>query len=166
MKKRKKAEKIKKNQQEEVFQGKFGALLSFSIFFTGIISLMGIAYGVMGIRGKIWETPDKMTNYWNNLLFFLIIICCFVMLIKMAIDEKPFSSALSKGIHLIGILLLGAAFLFPHLDGFQSSGFQLLAIGEKYYIEGRYFMEGLLFLLFARILKYGLEYQKEIETLL
>lgn len=147
------------------FSGKFWALLIVAILITFGLSIFAITYLTVGIKEQWWQ-EQSMNGYLANCLFLVNMLVCFISLVIIAISRKPFSNVLIKCIYIIGIIFVMASFWFPHIPGYQRSGFRLLDLSENIVFEGATSTIGIMFLLFGRIMKYGLEYQKEIDTLL
>lgn len=154
-----------KNPAKKHFLKRIGALFSLSICLTGIC-------GISGLAGLIYQLfPGNNAGFFTvsvawKLLYTCIMLLTFVALIKMAIDEKPFSSTLVWTIRLSGFLFLIASFGIPRLHGYQSSGFEILSSGSFVLIDGSILIPGLLLVILASVIRAGFDMQKEMDEIL
>lgn len=151
-------------EKEEAITFSFGfkMILYISICLTGIISLAGTIFIFLGVHNSIWNT--KGLNYLlNHGIFFLSVILCFISLVTIAILKKPFSKILVRCFMGIGSLLTLAALIFPQINGYKTSGFDIFTTDRFTLFDGSLLMIGLLGILFSQILKYGFLYQKSSE---
>jgi hypothetical protein len=58
---------------------------------------------------------------------------------------------------------VAASFIFPHIPGYKTSGFEIFDFGKYTLIDGTYFVIGLLGILFSKIIHYGFIYQKDAD---
>lgn len=150
----------KNNDCKLKFSRKFKVLIGFSIFFTAMSSLAGVLF--FTAREEIVEAFG-MNEYMFRCLFSLTMTFVCITLIKIAVSKKPFSRMLVRCLYFIGGLLMISGIVGPLLPGFQSLGFELISYGGNY-IEGYAFSIGVLFMVFGRIMLYGLDYQSEVDT--
>lgn len=150
------------------FTRKFRGFLYISIFFTGVVSLSGVflipallsedhlwkGLGSQSVNSAIWE-----------IMIFLVMILCFVSLIKIAVTKKPFSGVLVNCLYAIGILIVAGALIFPNLPSYQFPHY-MIGIEGGPYIDGLPFTIGILILIFGKIVRYGLTYQNEIDMII
>lgn len=154
-----------RKKERRVFSQKTAVLLSFSIFLTGIVSLAGIYFFVRSVMEKTWNTTGMYAFAWKTLIYF-IFFCCFVSMVKIALEEKPFSKTLTYCIWIIGGMFLAASFVFPRLEGYHSSGFELFSSGSFVLIDGMFLLPGLLFIILGSLIKAGFEMQREMDEIL
>lgn len=147
------------------FPDKVGFLLTISIFLTGFCSIGGIWFFISAVRNRSWNSMGANAFAWKSLMF-LCVFCVFIAVVKIAIDEKPFSKTLSVCLRLIGGLFAAASILFPHFSGYQSSGFELFSSKSFVLIDGMILIPGILFLILGSLIQAGFEMQKEIEEIL
>lgn len=147
------------------FSEKVGFLLIIAIFLTGFASIGGIWSIISIVRDGAWNELGTNAFAWRSLMF-LCMFCAFIALIKIAIDEKPFSQTLSICFWIIGGLVTVASFMFPRLSGYQSSGFELFSSKNFVLIDGMILVVGILFIILGSLIKDGFEIQKEMEEIL
>ena len=124
-----------------------------AIFLTGAMTIAGIDYTVDMLFVKGIGKQE-------------IASLAFVLLIKILIDEKPFSSTLTKGIQFSGLLFVIASIVIPRLGGYQSSGFEICSYGSFVLIDGMFLLPGLLLIVLGRIIMAGFVMQKELDEIL
>ena len=140
--------------------------LSLAILLSGFLSIGGVVILAEGITAQVWES-DRFVTFCYNLLFCLIAFCSFLSLIKIIVDEKPFSKTLTVSMNLIAVLTLLASFLFPRIPGYVSSGFEILRLSADFILlDGKIFLTGLFLLILSRLIGTGFEMQKEMEEIL
>ncbi|MDO4338876.1 MAG: DUF2975 domain-containing protein [Eubacteriales bacterium] len=151
---------IKKNFSEKV-----GSLLMIATFLTGIGSIGGVWSMISMIKDGSWSEIGINAFAWRSLMF-LCMFCAFIALVKIAIDEKPFSKTLSVCLWIIGGLIIAASIVFPRLSGYRSSGFELFSGKNFVLIDGMILVVGILFIILGSLIKDGFEMQKEMEEIL
>lgn len=154
----------RKPKKNRTLSDGIGTLLCCSIFLTGITSIAGIYFFVESICQHTWKVIRISSFSWKVLLY-LSVFCCFVSLIKIAVDGKPFSKILYACIWIIGGMFLLASVLFPRLPDYQSSGFELFSYGSFVLIDGMILLPGLLLLLLGFLIREGLLMQEEIDQM-
>lgn len=151
--------------EKKDFLKRIGWILGIAIFLTGVFSIGGIS-------GVIWEIQngalrgDGRAFLAREILMSVTGIIIFVSLIKIVIDEKPFSKTLTWSIRIIGILFVAASIIIPRLSGFQSSGFDIFSYGKFILIDGALLFPGLLLTILGNILMAGFEMQKDMDEIL
>ena len=146
------------------FSKGFRILLYFAMANTGIAAAMGLIYIPHGLANHEWETEGMTYFAWSS-MFYVIMLLCFITLIKIAVTKQPFSGALVFLFSGVGVLLMAGSAIFPRLPGYTRPHF-LSGVEGGFYVDLIPFMAGLVLLLFGRISKYGYEYQKEIDAIL
>ena len=147
------------------FLHRMSGLFTCAVFLTGLYSIAGGVSCVRNIISKSWETTGTVRFVWH-LLFYVIVLCAFISLVKIAVDEKPFSVTLTVCIRIIGILFLIASILVPRLPGYQSSGFEIFSTGSFVLIDGVILIPGLLLIILGGLISAGFEMQKEMDEIL
>lgn len=153
------------DRSRKIFSEKLTGLLTISVFLTGLCSLGGIWFFVAAFRQSLWNEIGINAFAWKSLMFFCV-FCAFIALVKISIDEKPFSKILSVCLWLIGGMFIAASVLFPRLPEYQSSGFELFSGKNFVLIDGMILVPGILFLILGSLIKEGFEMQKEMEEIL
>lgn len=148
-----------------VFSKKFKVLIWLSIIITFPFIFFIPGYILYGIKEQGWMEYG-INNYLCTLLFYSCMGICSITLIIIIKAKKPFSNILVRGMYAQGILFLAGGIIFPYIPGFQRSNLELLALNRDMYIDGTFAIIGMLFLIFGRIMRYGLSYQKEMDTIL
>lgn len=143
----------------------FRWVLGISIGLTGILSMVGLGFISFGISERVWQT-EGVTFFCNQILFYLSILVCFTALISIAVVKRPFSRILTGCIMTIGVLFVTASIVFPRFTGYKNSGFQILSRGSFTLIDGFFLLIGLLIILFAKLLRYGFQYQNNSDMIL
>ena len=105
---------------------------------------------------------------------YLCALCSFISLVKIAIDQKPFSKVLTCCIWIIGGMVTAASIVFPRLEGYQSSGFELFSGfkifsflgGSRVLIDGAILLPGLLLITLGFLIKAGFELQRDMDEIM
>lgn len=145
---------IKKNFLERIKIPFYGALL-----LTGIFSAMGIMMVISALISHKWKVMG-VAQFVQIMFSYLIIICIFISLIKILIDEKPFSKTLCSCMRIISLLYIGAAILFQFLPGYESSG------NTIFFVEAEMLLKCLLIYVFSILIEEGFKMQKELDEIL
>ena len=135
----------------------FKILLGLGIFLSGINSVF-FFYFIVHWRQEVTNItePFEFTKKLNNLLFYSIILLCFIMLVSIAISKRPFNSALYRLGVAIGVLV--TAFIFPRFKGYKAA-FKIFSVKGHFLANGDYLIIGLLILVMALLMRYGYKYQ-------
>lgn len=147
------------------FLHRMGGVFTCAIFLTGLCSAGGVYFLIRSIWERPWEEMGAAGFAWKAFLY-LVMICAFVSLIKIAIDEKPFSRTLTYCVRVIGGLFVTAALLMPRLQGYEPSGFEILHFGNVTLIDGFILLPGLLLLILSSLIETGFTMQKEMDEIL
>ena len=136
-----------------------------AILLTGVMVIAGIYYTVemLFVKGI---GNQEIASFASREVYYLVILIAFALLIKILIDEKPFSSTLTKGIQFSGLLFVAASIVIPRLGGYQSSGFEISSYGSFVLIDGMFLLPGLLLIVLGRIIMAGFVMQKELDEIL
>lgn len=154
-------------RKSKIISKRFKILLIVAIVLTGVTSAGDIFFVINGVITKIW-LKTGIANFSHHILRVLIYLCCFVLLINMALDKKPFSRVLITGSKLTGILFIIAGFLFPRLPNYSIPFpyMKIFSSGDFVLIDGAILVPGILLYLLGCILKEGFHMQDEVDTLL
>ena len=150
---------------QKPFSRGFGFLLGLGIFLTGFVSIPGVLFVVMGIGEQAWKEMG-MCQFVTLAVWYACILCCFVFMIKIKIDQTYFSKLLVRCVRIIGGMVTASSFIFPRLSGYRDSGFEIMHFGSITLIDGSILMIGVLLLIFAGIIKEGFSMQKELDEVL
>lgn len=147
------------------FSRSFKFLLGLGIFLSGFVSAGWGYFIITGMVQQIWREIG-VCQYVRWGIHLICIVCCFVFMIKIAINERYFSKLLVQCIRIIGALITVSAFLLPRLSGYISSGFGIMQNGSFTLIDGNILTQGILLLIFAGIIKEGFSMQNELDEVL
>ncbi|MCB6203864.1 hypothetical protein [Extibacter muris] len=156
--------------KEQYFSLKFRILLYTALVLTGMSTLMGILIipmfleALMGKGGIKLEEGAYNGFYWQ-FVFWLSLSLFFFMLMKIKKSKKPFSDRMIRCFMMIGILFVAGAVLFPFFPNYAMPNFLLFST-RGIFVDGWPFIGGIVLILVSQIMKYGLRYQKEIDTLI
>ncbi|MBR3684044.1 MAG: helix-turn-helix domain-containing protein [Lachnospiraceae bacterium] len=106
-----------------------------------------------------------MADFVQKEFSYLSMICIFISLIKILIDESPFSKTLSYCVRIVSVLYLVGSVLFPRLSGYQSSGFDIIKVGDFVLVDGNVLLFGLLLYIFGLLIQEGFKMQKELDAI-
>ncbi len=151
---------VKKN-----FLKNIRGIFSVAIFLTGMSSIAGLVFIIRGLVEQIWKEIG-VAAFVEKGFFYFSIICIFISLINILIDDKPFSRTLSYCIQIISILYLIGAVLFPRLSGYRSSGFEIFSSGDFVLIDGNILLFGSLLYILSVLIREGFKLQKELDEIL
>lgn len=158
----------KAGSDKNVFSKRMKVTLWITIILTGFLSV-----GVVG--SFFWSVFDQMWQEWGTAdfvmkeLIHLCILICFISLLQVAVNGRkgrPFSRILVRCVWLIGGMFAAASVIIPRLDGYQSSGFDILSSGKNVFCDGAILFPGLLLIVLGGLLKAGLDMQREMDTIL
>lgn len=153
-------------QVKKDFIGRIGATFTAAIFLTGISFAAGVWGVAEGVRDCVWAESGAAPFVWK-IFQTAIMLLIFLSLVKIAVDEKPFSKTLTWCIRIIGILLAAASAVMPRLEGYRSSGFEILSAGGgRPLIDGAILLAGLLLIILGNIIMAGFYMQKEMDEIL
>lgn len=155
---------MEENQRNGFSKG-FSFLLGVGIFLTGLVSIAGIYFIIAGAYMQVWKETG-MCEYVQMAIFYICVLCCFFFMLKIKWSQRFFSNLLVGCIQVIGALITGAAFLLPHLDGYRGTGFSIMRFSSFILLDGGFLLVGILFLIFARIIKEGFAMQQELDEVL
>lgn len=158
----------KMEHSKNIFSKRMKITLWITVILTGFLSI-----GAVG--SFFWAVVDRMWQEWGTAefvlreLIHLCILICFISLIQVAVNGRkgrPFSKILVRCVWLIGGMFAAASIIIPRLEGYRSSGFEVLSSGENVFCDGSILFPGLLLIVLGGLLKAGLEMQREVDTIL
>lgn len=151
-------------QPKHTFSRQFSVMLSCSIVLTGLFSIVGIIFTIRNIVSHEWK-ENGITNFAWQILIYICALCCFIALIRIAVEERPFSKTLTLCMQIVGALLVVASVIFPRLPDYQFSGFAIFSNGNSIFCDGMILLPGLLISLFGSLIKEGFTMQTEIDEI-
>lgn len=158
----------KTNNRSKVFSKKMKITLWVTMMLNGILALLAVVDLIWAFNGKMWKTWGISGFTTKGMMDFCIIIC-FVTLLQVVRNGRKgrtFSKELVRCIWIIGGLFIAASVVVPHMEGYQSSGFEILSSGASVFCDGSMLYPGLLLVVLGGLMKAGLELQKEIDEIL
>lgn len=152
-------------RKKSAFSRGFKFSLGLGIFLTGVMSLPGMVCVIWGITEQIWKEMGVF-RFVQNAMLYICILCCFICMITISKSKRMYSKAVVVCVRIIGWLITVSAFLLPRLPDYKSSGFEIVQYHTFTLIDGGKLMLGIIFLVFARIIKEGFSMQKELDEVL
>lgn len=147
------------------FLKRVNVAFSSAIVLTSIISVAHFIFLIRGISEQAWKELS-VAGFVEMEFAYLSMFCIFISLIKILMDNKPFSKTLTYCIRIISVLYFVGAILFPRLSGYESSGFDILRAGDFVLIDGKVLLFGLLLYIFSVLIEEGFKMQKELDEIL
>lgn len=151
--------------ERTLFSRRARIILDLSIVSTGLYSIAGILGLIRGILERRWEAIGITAFAWKQ-LYLLIILCSFLSLLKIALDERPFSRILCRCLWLIGGIFAAASVVFPRFPDYRSSGFELFSHDSFVLVDGMFLMTGFLFVVLGCLISAGVRMQAELDATL
>ena len=155
---------------EKGFSVKFRILLYTALVLTGMMTLLGIMMliGMLATLSDGIELQGRANEFYWQFVFWISISLSFFVLMKIRKSKKPFSGRMIKCFYTIGVMFMAGAVIFPFLPNYSEPGFVLLGdvFFKGMFIDGWPFLGGLILTLLTGVLKCGLEYQAEIDTMI
>lgn len=151
---------VKKN-----FLEKINSVYSIGLFLTGLTSIGGVIFTFKGIAEQHWKEMG-VAGFVQTEFYYLSIICIFISLIKILIDESPFSKTLSYCMRIVSVLYLAGAVLFPRLSGYEPSGLRIFSSADFVLIDGAVLMFGAILYILSMLIEEGFKLQKELDEVL
>ena len=148
------------------FLDRISVLYIAATLLTGICSIGGVIFLIRGVVSEMWR-EGGVSEFVRKGFFYLNTLFIWIALIKIAIDEKPFSKTLTWILRTIGILFLVASCIMPRLPGYQESGINIIWTKEFGTLcDGALLIPGLLLIIFSSIIRAGFDMQKEMDEIL
>lgn len=152
-------------KSQKTFSRSFKFLLGLGIFLTGILSMIGILFMVSGFTEQIWKKVG-MYEYIKAGVGYGCVVCFLICMVLIIKNKKMISRLLIRCIQSMGVLITISAFVLPRLSGYKSSGFEIMYFDSFTLIDGYVLVKGILFLIFARLIKEGFAMQNELDEIL
>lgn len=106
-----------------------------------------------------------ISNFVIGSAQYIAVICIFASLVKLLIDEKPFSNTLTLCMKVLAVLYVLEAVIFPRFDGYTTT-FQLFSWGNKALLDGNLLTIGVVLYVLSMIIQEGFHTQKEMEEII
>lgn len=151
-------------QEKKDFLKRVKTPLNIALFFTGIQTLAGFYYLIAGVVNTVW-VETGVANFVMGSAQYIAIICIFACLVKLLIDEKPFSDTLTLCMKILSGLYMMEGFIFPRFDGYTTT-FQLFSWGNKVLLDGNLLTIGVVLYVLSMIIQEGFHTQKEMEEII
>ncbi|MBQ9768144.1 MAG: DUF2975 domain-containing protein [Lachnospiraceae bacterium] len=147
------------------FLGRVKNAVSCATLFSGLFSVFGIVSFIAGIANRTWQDIG-MASFVKQGILYVSVLCIFISLLKLLIDEQPFSGTLTWCIRIISVLYLAGSVVLPRLSGYRSSGFDLFSGKNFTLIDGSSLFLGLLLFVLSVLIREGFRMQTEIDEML
>ena len=147
------------------FLDKVKGAVSCATLFSGLFSIAGIVSFIAGIADRAWQEMG-VASFVKQGIFYISVLCIFISLLKILIDEQPFSNTLTWCIRIISVLYLAGSVVLPRLSGYRSSGFDLFSGKDFTLIDGSSLFLGLLLFVLSVLIREGFRMQTEIDEIL
>lgn len=147
-----------KNVKKE-FLERIKVPFNLALLLTAIQSIAAIVSLIVGIVNGAWKGQGA-SQFVAGTMFHLSIICIFVSLIKILIDEKPFSNTMVMCLRIIATLYTIGSVVLPVCPGYASS-FVFLAI-----FDGSVLSVGVWLYILSVMIREGFDMQTELEETL
>ena len=151
-------------EREIVLDKSFKRTLGVGILLTGTSSIVGVSKSVSLITESFKRGALAGEDLYTLIAAFELAIC-FMIMIVIVKEKKPFSKILVRGIKIIAYSLIVSSGLFCLIPGFYFPRFVVFSLGEKIYLDGVVLTIGIIVLIFAKLIQYGFEYQKEYDLI-
>lgn len=151
-------------QEKKDFLKRVKTPLNIALFFTGIQTLAGFYYLIAGVVNSMWVEVG-ISNFVIGSAQYIAVICIFASLVKLLIDEKPFSNTLTLCMKVLAVLYVLEAVIFPRFDGYTTT-FQLFSWGNKVLLDGNLLTIGVVLYVLSMIIQEGFHTQKEMEEII
>lgn len=152
-------------RKKSAFSRGFKFSLGLGVFLTGFVSLPGMVYVIWGIAEQKWKEMG-VSGFAQQTMMYICILCCFICMVAISKSKRMYSRSVVLCVRTIGWLITVSAFLLPRLPDYKSSGFEIVQYHAFTLIDGGKLMVGIIFLVFARIIKEGFSMQKELDEIL
>lgn len=144
-------------ENEIKFSFSFKWVLAVSIGLTGLISLAGLIFFISSFSDDVLKKGTN--NFLYHTLYYISIALFFIALVNIALKKRPFTKILVWSTYSIGLIFVISSMVFPHIKGYQCSGFVIFSTGNFTLFDGTLLLFGLLGILFSRLINYGFLYQ-------
>lgn len=126
--------------------------------------MAGFYYLIAGVVNSVWLEVG-ISNFVMGSAQYIAIICIFLCLVKLLIDEKTFSDTLTLCMKILSALYMIEGVIFPRFDGYTTT-FQLFSWGNKTLLDGNLLTVGVVLYVLSMIIQEGFHTQKEMEEII
>lgn len=141
------------------FLEKIKVPFNLALLLTLLQSLVAVFSLVAGVINGSWK-GENASRFVSSAIFGLSVICIFVSMIKIMIDEKPFSNTLVMCLRIIAVVHAIGAVVLPVCPGYESA-FEFLVI-----FDGNVLSRGVWLYILSVMIREGFNMQTELEEVL
>ena len=152
-----------KEDAEQVLTRKMRRILLISLLFTGGCSVSCLVEIVQDTLQGVWSYIG-WAQYLYTMVFRSVIILFFFTILLLYWTHRSFADIFSKGTHLIGVVLITAAFVIPRIPDYRPGMITICHFGHCVLAEGLFLLIGIVFILLASILEVGFSLQNEVDA--
>ena len=149
-----------KEDAEQVLTRKMRRILLISLLFTGGCSVSCLVEIVQDTLQGVWSYVGS-AQYLYTMVFCSVIILFFFTILLLYWTHRSFADIFSKGTHLIGVVLITAAFVIPRIPDYRPG---MITICHFVLADGLFLLIGIVFILLASILEVGYSLQNEVDA--
>lgn len=152
-----------KEDAEQVLTRKMRRILLISLIFTGFCAIYALVEIVQDTLQGIWAYME-WAQYLYTMVFCSAIILFFFTILLLYWTHRSFADIFSKGTHLIGVVLITAAFVIPRIPDYRPGMITICHFGNFVLADGLFLLIGIVFILLASILEVGFSLQNEVDA--
>lgn len=152
-----------KEDAEQVLTRKMRRILLISLIFTGFCAIYALVEIVQDTLQGIWAYME-WAQYLYTMVFCSAIILFFFTILLLYWTHRSFADIFSKGTHLIGVVLITAAFVIPRIPDYRPGMITICHFGDFVLADGLFLLIGIVFILLASILEVGFSLQNEVDA--
>lgn len=152
-----------KEDAEQVLTRKMRRILLISLLFTGGCSVSCLVEIVQDTLQGVWSYVG-WAQYLYTMVFCSVIILFFFTILLLYWTHRSFADIFSKGTHLIGVVLITAAFVIPRIPDYRLGMITICHFGNFVLADGLFLLIGIVFILLASILEVGYSLQNEVDA--
>ncbi|MGF7004495.1 amino acid transporter [Lachnospiraceae bacterium PF1-21] len=141
----------------------FKFVLILGIIFTGICLLSSLTLIRDFFKDDILNKPYAY-DYFKNVIFYLCLSVVFFGLIVTWRSKKPFSRTVTIIMYCESIIFFISSLITPQLNGFKNMSFEILAYNDFSLLDGKFLLLGIILLISAYLVGYGLRIQEDYES--
>lgn len=141
------------------FLEKIKVPFNLALLLTLFQSIAAVCSLIAGVINGSWRGEDA-SRFVSSAIFGFSVICIFVSMIKIIIDEKPFSNTLVMCLRIIAVVHVIGSVVLPVCPGYESA-FEFLAI-----FDGNVLSRGVWLYILSVMIKEGFSMQTELEEVL
>lgn len=152
-----------KEDAEQVLTRKMRRILLISLLFTGGCSVSCLVEIVQDTLQGVWSYVG-WAQYLHTMVFCSVIILFFFTILFLYWTHRSFADIFSKGTHLIGVVLITAAFVIPRIPDYQPGAVTIICFGNFVLADGLFSLVGIVFILLSSILEVVYNLQNEVDA--